>query len=203
MIRALGRTELPRAVSALIEIVERGREPFCSAAMLQLGELSSVGGIAAAVPAMTVVLKKSPRAETLIVASTAVSLLAKPGDREVIEALSDVCIDNEGEVSWSAALALARLGSANGKSTLLDLLDRKFWQTGQRYSTTDESGTVHRYPMPASRVDEYLRAAIIAGSRVSDPEVEAMIDALSSDASSLVRGAAKTAISERAEPRGG
>lgn len=203
MIRALGRTELPRAVSTLIEIVESGREPYESAAMLQLGELPGVDGISAAVPAITGVLRRSSRVETLIVASTAVSLLAYPGDRDVIEALSEVCNGNEGEVSWSAALALARLGSANGKSTLLDLLDRDFWQSGERYSTTDESGAVHRYPMPASRVDEYLRAAIIAGAGVPDRDVEAMIDGLASDASPLVRGAAKTAISGRAATRGG
>lgn len=203
MIRAMGRTELPGAIASLIEIVERGAEPFASAAMLQLADLPGTEGISRAVPAMTVILKGSRRTETLIVAATAVSLLADPGDPAVLEALSDVCTAAEGEVGWSAALALARLGSIEGKSTLLDLLDREFWESGERYSVTDEGGTVHRYPMPAARVDEYLKAAIEAGANVADPEILEMIDKLALDASPLVQGAAKKAIAERAGSQGG
>ncbi len=203
MIRALGRTELPTAVATLVGIVGRRAEPFSSAAMLQLGELPDVEGIAAAVPAMTATLKASTGAETLLVAATAVSLLAEVGDREVIDALSAVCIAHEGEVAWSAALALARLGSTEGKSTLLDLLDREFWESGERYSVTDKSGTVHRYPMPRSRVDEYLKAAIEAAMETVDPETRAMIEKLASDASPLVEGAAKKAIAGWAESQGG
>lgn len=203
MIRALGRTELPGAIASLIKIVERGAEPFASAAMLQLGELPRAEGISGAVPAMTTILGQSTRVETLIVAATAVSLLADPGDRAVIEALSELCVSREGEVAWSAALALGRLGSIEGKSTLVDLLDREFWESSERYSVTDESGMVHRYPMPASRVSEYLRAAIEAGANLADPEIRAMIDKLALDASPLVRGAAKKAIAGRSGSQDG
>jgi HEAT repeat protein len=203
MIRALGRTELPSAVATLVRVVERDGEPYRSAAMLQLGELPQVEGISAAVPAMTAVLRESKRTETLLVAATAISLLADAGDREVIDALSEVCTAHEGEVGWSAALGLARLGSTKCKSTLLDLLDRAFWESGERYSVTDESGAVHRYPMPPSRVDVYLKAAIEAAAKSVDPETQAMIKSLASDASPMVEGAAKKALAERAKTPGG
>jgi len=197
MIRALGRTELPEAVGTLVEIVERGAEPYASVAMLQLGELSHAEGIEAAVPAMTAVLRKSKRPESLIIAATAVSLLAGKGDPQVVAALDGLCVGHDGEVAWSAALGLARLGSDAGKSTLLDLLDRHFWESAKRYSVTDESGRVHHYPMPASRVDEYLKTAIEACADLANPEIEAMIKTLESDPSPIVQAAAKAAVVRR------
>ena len=129
-------------------------------------------------------------AELMIVACTALSVLADPADRSVADALVSALRSREGEVGWSAALALARLGHSAGKSTLMDLLDRSFWESGERYQVTNEAGARLGYRMPKDRVDRYLIAAMDASSKLSDPEVWQMIEALQEDPRPGVRAKA-------------
>jgi HEAT repeat protein len=197
LLRALARTETDVAVEALIDVLKRGREPYTAVAMQELANLHDKPGVAAAVAPMIEVLKSSQQAESLLVAATALSVIADPSDPAAVEALSAVRLSNDGEVSWSAALALARLGSSAGKSTLYDLLDRSFWQSGERYEVQDASGTVLRYPMPPDRVDGWLIASIQAAANLDDPELWEMIAALETDPSPAVRGAAMNATKMR------
>lgn len=197
LIRALARTERPVAVSALIDLIQRGREPYGSVAIEELGNLHELPESKAAVVPITAAVRETDRPETLLVACTALSVLATKGDPEVVEALSSIRLSHDGEVSWSAALALARLGSNSGKLTLLDMLDRSFWETGERYRIVDESGQVRRYPMPPNRVDAFLIASIDAASQLPDEDLWEAIEALESDGSHAVRGAAAKAVAER------
>ena len=191
LIHALGRTELPEAFTSLLEIVRSGREPFVQVAMQELVELREMPDSQAAVAPITVLLNNATTDETRLVACTALSVLANPGDSIVIEALNATRLLAEGDVSWSAALALARLGSDAGKSTLLDLLDRSFLESGERYHVTAPDGTtVHRYAMPPQRVDEILVATIDAASKLDDEGLWEMIKRLESDSSPMVRGKA-------------
>ena len=102
----------------------------------------------------TAVAWTMPGPSTLIVASTALSVLAGGDSPRVVEALASTVSTHEGEVAWSAALALSRMGSDRAKSTLLDLLDRKFWETGERFRVvawSDGEGCLlvqHRGPAP-------------------------------------------------------
>lgn len=190
VLRALGRTRHPVAVQAMLDVVAKGTEQFAAVAARELGDLHDFPGVSEAVGPVTDLLNRAARSETKLVACTVLSVLAKPGDQKVLDALSSVRSSATSEVSWSAALALARLGSSVAKSTMLDLLDRSFWEKGDRYETVDAQGLVRRYPMPPGMVDAWLQAAIDAGAKMNDPEVNEAIRALSSDRSLPVRSRA-------------
>jgi HEAT repeat protein len=169
--------------------------------MQQLGNLHALVGSKRAVEPIVAVLGRSSRAETLLTACTALSVLASRDDRRVLDALATVRMTHDGEVAWSAALALARLGSAAGKSTLLDLLDRTHLESGERYQVTDESGKVHRYSLERGRVDAILIAAMDAAANLNDGDLWGLIDRLRSDPSPAVRGRATEVTQRRAESR--
>ncbi len=194
VIHALGRTERPAVVGPLLEVLRSGREPYVTVAMQELGELHALRETSRAVEPITEILTTSTRPETRLMACTVLSVLATPGDRRVLEALAATRLSSEGEVAWSAALALARLGSAAGKSTLLDLLDRSFLESDERYHVSDTDGNVRRYRMPPRRVEEFLLAAIAAVSELDDADLQTMIGRLASDPSPAVRGRAAAAL---------
>ncbi len=197
VIQALGKTERPEAVAPLLSVLRSGHEPYSTVAMGQLGELHTLPDSRQAIRPIIAALNSSSRTETRLVACTVLSVLATPGDQQVIDALADVRLSSEGEVAWSAALALARLGSGAGKSTLLDLLDRSFLESDERHRVTDLTGVVRRYPLPPNRVDELLIAAMDAASHLDDAEVWEMIVRLESDPSPAVRGRAATLVKAR------
>lgn len=196
LIRALGRTEQPAALPPLILVVEAGFEPYRMTATTELANLKNVAGVEAAIEPIRRALETSDSVPTLLVACAALSALADPGDEVVIEALSRVRLTHDGEVAWNAALAMARLGSSEGKLTLLDLLDRSFWEAPDRYQHTDASGVIHRYPMPKERIERYLSAAIDAASALDDDELRGRIDVLKSDPSLEVRRTATEALAK-------
>jgi len=201
LMRALARTECDEAIDPLISVVAGGREPYVAVAMQQLGNLYALPGAKRAIEPILAVLEKSNRAETLLTGCTVLSVLAVRDDPRVVNALSAVRLAHDGEVEWSAALALARLGSSAGKSTLLDLLDRAHLESGERYQVTDESGKVHRYSLERGRVDAILTAAMDAASRLDDADLWNMIDRLKSDPSPAVRGKAIEVFGRRVESR--
>ena len=197
LIHALGRTERPEAIEPLLVVLGRRREPYATVAMQELGRLHGMPEARRAIEPIVSMIKTSTKPETQLMACTVLSVLAAPGDREVIDALAATRLANDGEVAWSAALALARLGSDAGKSTLMDLLDRSFLESGERYRVADASGRIRRYPLPPQRVDELLMAAIDAAARLDDTEVWEMIVGLEADPSPVVRGRATAATSSR------
>jgi len=198
LMRALARTECNEAIDPLISVVASGREPYVAVAMQQLGNLHGLPGAKRATVPILAVLEKTNHAETLLTGCTVLSVLAERDDPRVVDTLSGIRLANDGEVEWSAALALARLGSAAGKSTLLDLLDRTHLESGERYQVTDESGKVHPYSLDRGRVDAILIAAMDAASRLDDADLWGMIDRLKSDPSPAVRGRAMEATQRRA-----
>ena len=197
LIHALGRTEQPEAVAPLREIVVLNREPYVSAALQQLGNLHELSEARAAVTDIIPLLSRSPGAETAMVGATALSVLASPGDQAVIEALKSLMFSREGEVAWSAAMALARLGDASGRSVLMDMLDRRFWENGERFEKIDESGNVLRYPMPPQRIEALLIAAIDAASQLQDESLWDAIETLKSDPIPSVRSKATEVAARR------
>ena len=197
LMRALARTGVSIAVPPLVEIIKGGREPFVGIAIQQLGELHGLPEARSACGMVLKAMNSSQRPETKVVSCVVLSLLAEKGDAAVIEALADARVKHDGEVAWNAALAMARLGSASGKGTLLDMLDRGYWEKGERYEKVDASGMVLRYPMPAGRTDALMSAAIDAVSNLQDPELWGAIDRLQSDRSLVVRGRAKAAMERR------
>lgn len=187
LIHALGRTDRPEAIPPLIQIVALNREPYVPAALQELGNLHALPEARDAVPEITRLLSQSPRPETAMVAATALSVLASPGDQAVNGSLKSLMFSNDGEVAWSTAMALARLGDSSGRTVLLDLLDRKFWESGERFQKTDESGNVLRYPMPPQRIEALLIAAIDAAAHLQDQVLWDAIETLKSDPIPSVR----------------
>lgn len=199
LLRALARTDLDDAIDPLIDVITSGREPYVAVAMQQLGNLHGLPEVQRAVKPILAVLEKTNRAETQLTGCTVLSVLANRGDPRVENTLSTIRTTHDGEVEWSAALALARLGSASGKSTLLDLLDRKHLESGERYEVKDEAGNVRRYPMPPSRVEDLLIATMDAAANLNDDDLWSMIEGLKSDPSAAVRGRAMELTRKRAE----
>jgi len=198
LIHALGRTEREEALGPLLSVVRARREPYAATAMKQIAELKSLPGAAAALEPMLVILNSpSSNMESRLVACTALSVLADTGDATVIAGLSEARLANQGELAWASALALARLGSPAGKITLMDVLDRSFWETGERYEVTDSAGAVHRYRMPGGRIESLLVAGIEAASHLNESDLWEMIERLKSDDSAAVRAAATKAVEGR------
>ncbi len=94
------------------------------------------------------------------------------------------------------------MGNAAGKSTLLDLLDRSFWESGQRYQTAGEDGTVLRYRMPEERIVRNLVTALEAVATLSDPDVWDMIERLREDPRPSVRTRATEILATRTKTDG-
>jgi len=197
LIRALGGTERPEAVEVLVDIVGRGREPYAQVAMQMLGDLHAIPSTRQAIEPMVALLRTATMVETRLVACTALSVLATGDDQPVIDALAEPLRSAEGELAWSAALALARLGSDLGRETLLDLMDRPFLASGDRYEALDDAGQVRRYPMPPQRVDALMIAAIDAVSNLDDKDLWKTIEGLQSDRAPAVRAKAAEAVAQR------
>jgi HEAT repeat protein len=193
LLSALAQTGRPEALPVLIEVVGSGRDPYRGAAMEQLAILKAPEGIDPILASFS----QDPSPESLMIGCAALSLIATPGDERVIAAIDDVRRRHDGDVAWNAALALARLGSPAGKLTLLDLLDREFWTSGDRYQVRDKDGNVHASPMSEQRVEDYLLEAIAAASRLPDRDLWESIERLKSDASLKVRRVAGEALDQR------
>ncbi len=197
LIRALGRTALDDAVAPLVEVVRSRQEPYSTVAIHELANLHTLVSGDELVTIISQIVRESDRTETLLTACPALSVLAEPGDAVAIEALKSVYLGHEGEVSWSAALSLARLGSTAGKSSLMDLLDREFWSSAERYEKKDESGQVHRYPMPQGMIERWLLATLDVVLKVDDTDLWEMVDQLKSDPSLAVQARANELIAAR------
>ncbi len=199
LIHALGRTGRAEAIEPLIHVVVSDQEPYVAAAVLELGNLHEVPEAKAAVDPIVRLLSEAKRPETLMVGCTALSVLADRGNAAAVKALQTVLYSNEGEVAWSAALALARLGDGSGRTTLLDMLDRGFWEKSGRYQIADEKGAKRSYDMPPQRVEVNMAAAMDAASRLDDPGLWEAIDRLKSDPSYRIRARVDEVLAARAE----
>jgi len=198
VIHALGRTGRPEGIDPLIEIVKQRREPYVASALQELGNLNTLPESRQAVDPIIQLLSASPRPETALVAATALSVLAESGDSKAVTALKTQMFANEGEIAWSAAMALARLGDASGRTVLMDMLDRKFWESGDRFQKVDDKGAIVRYPMPPQRIGPLLMAAIDAASHLQEQDLWDAIESLKSDPSPKVRTKAVEVASRRA-----
>lgn len=197
LIRALGRTELPSVVEPLLDVVRSRAEPYATVAIHELANLHELAPARATVGEIAAVVRSSDRSETLLTACPALSVLAEAGDPVAVDALKTVYMKHQGEVSWSATLALGRLGSGVAKSSLMDLLDRDFWESGERYEKRDEKGQVHRYAMPPDMIELWLLAALDVVPNLDDPDLWEMVDRLKSDRSLAVQARANELISAR------
>ena len=198
VMRALALTESPSAVIPLADMLDDASPQTRREALASLGGLRLVPTIEQALPDVYRMLHDSD-AVVRMVACASIAGIAKHGDDGAIQALQSVYFDEDREVKWNATLALARLGSDAGKSLLLDMLDRSYWENEvkARLETAIDAPPVE-YPLPPNKVVEYLCAAIESGAYLDDPQVWTGIDALASDESPLVRDKVRQVQSFRA-----
>ncbi len=162
-----------------------------------LQALAEMGSIPAARQALSEVLRclDDPESEVRLVACVAVASLADRGNAVAIRAVADK-LESDREMQWNAAMTLARLGSAEGKLILMNLLDRAFWN-GIKVSYDADGASVSR-PFTAVEVSRNLVAAVDAASQIDDGELTALIEELRSDESHAVRDAASSALDRAA-----
>lgn len=197
VMHALAQTDAPEAIEPLAAMLH---DPYPETRREALLALSRLGRIPAAKGAMVAALEdRDPVVR--VVACAALSSVG--GGNDVLDALSRAYVDEDREVCWNAALALARLGSTRGKPLLMEMLSRSYWEGEVPVRVTTERGEVNEYPLSSGRVAEYLAAAIDAGSRVEDEEVWRGIRGLSGDASPTVREAVRRALESRESRRVG
>ncbi|NOT00009.1 MAG: HEAT repeat domain-containing protein [Phycisphaerales bacterium] len=193
---ALARSGSPRAVPPLVATLDASNVDLRVEALRALAEMGDGARSSDALPRMTAALTdRSPVVRT--VACAALSAIARPGDAEVVDALGRASMDEDREVQWNAALALARLESDRGKGLLLDMLNRTYWEDEVKVRTVTPKGEALEYPMPPQAVNRYLIAAIDAGGRLPNDDIRDQIRALMSDASPEVKNAAMKAIGDR------
>lgn len=198
LIHALGRTERLEAISTLVEVVRVGCGPDAQVAMRMLGDLHLLPDARAGIePTLARLMDNNSSPETLLVACTVLSVLASGDHVGVIDGMQRVRLANDGEVAWSASVALARLGSNKGKSTLQDMMDRSFLESEGLYRKVDPSGKVHRYKLPGNQIDALMMAAIDASSNLPDQDLWESIEAIKSDPSPIVRAEATRVLSRR------
>lgn len=197
LIRALGRTGRQEAVEPLIQLVNGTRERHAIAAMEQLGHLHGACEVRQAIPPIVAILGRAKKPETKVMACTVLSVLANPHDATVLEALNQARLSGDMETNWSASLSLARLGSAAGKDTLLELLDRNYLEADGRYQATDASGKAIRGRLRPDRVEQILIAGMDATEKLQDDDILAALKRLTSDKAPAVRGHAAEVLARR------
>lgn len=200
LILALGLSEQQEAVAPLITALTEGSEGIAALVMMQLANLSSFAESRDSSQLIARRLASWKRPETKLVACAALAALAEPHDAAVIKALANLRLSSAGEVEWAAGIALGRLGSSKAKLTLQDLLDRSFWEGGDRFSMVDDAGIERHYPMPPQKTDGWLVAAIDAASLSGDADLWKQIEKLKSDRSPEVRTRAEKASNEQTRP---
>ncbi|RIK69259.1 MAG: hypothetical protein DCC65_00495 [Planctomycetota bacterium] len=189
---ALARLHTPLAVEPLTAKLKDENWWTRSTALQALAELKDVPEARKSLPAVLPLLK-DPVPAVQIVACATVACLAEAGDSVATRALSDR-LEAEAEVQWNAAMALARLGSATGKLTLLNMLNRGYWE-GMDLQYLENGASVRRKYTEAE-VSRNLKAAIEAAACVHDTELRDAIASLGKDPSVVVREAARAALEQ-------
>jgi HEAT repeat protein len=136
-------------------------------------------------------LLEDPQPEVQMVACAAVAAMADKGDRAAAQAVAGR-LEADREIQWNAAMTLARLGDGRGRLTLMNMLDRQYWQ-GLELEYSEGATTVRRRFSPAE-VDNNLRSAIQAARHLDDRELAGLIGRLCEDPSVSVREEARAAM---------
>lgn len=187
VMRALALTESPDAVGPIAALVRDASAKTRREALSSLALLGENTDVRAAFPRMIAALDDTD-AVVRTMACVSLSAVARDAaDPAVQSALEKRYFDENREVRWNAALALARLGNGRGKSLLLDMLDRAYWEDEVKVRIKAGDGSVSEYAMPPGAVDRYLVATVEAASHLSDPDVWTRIRGLEADAAAAVQ----------------
>lgn len=181
---ALGRLDPPLPPSAVESLKRSLADPDSEARITAIWALGSSGD-----PAVTATLLPLFDSQDAGIRKMVVYALgALPGDAQV-ETLKGALQDNEADVRWNAAVALARHSSREGVSILGQMLDRSHVEQAVK---RDVSQNEEMDP-----VADVIISGIRAATVLREPSLRASIEGLSKgDRSMKVRQAALEALKE-------
>ncbi len=190
---ALARLETASGVAPLVGLLADENWWTRRTALQALADMKNVPEARRALGSILPLLE-DPEPAVQIVACATVACLADVDDTSAVRALRERLETGASEVQWNAAMALARLGSRAGKLTLLNMLDRGYWEgLDLQYA---ESGSLVQRKYTEAEVERNLRATIEAVSGLDDRDLTKAITTLRQDRSILVRDAAYSALGE-------
>ncbi|MEE9297124.1 MAG: HEAT repeat domain-containing protein, partial [Phycisphaerae bacterium] len=196
VMRALALTGAAQAVTPIAAMLDDQDASTRREALTNLVLLRDLPQVHQALPRMIGALQDH-NSVVRATACVSISTVAGESDAAAVEALGRAYFDEDREVRWNAALALARLGSPKGRSLLLDMLDREYWEKHVRVRIETGTGSFNEYVMPPQAVDRYLAATIEAASHLYDEQVWDQIVALEADRSPEVKNAVRKVLERR------
>lgn len=170
---AMGRLKDPRAVPTLQKSLNDDDSQTVIWSLWALGNLGDTGSV-------PLILEKLESQDNGVRTMSAY-VLGAIGDTRAIPPLQGHLDESSPEVTWNAAIALARMKDPSGAQILLKLLDR---------------GYLGGFPqMPEQNKQDMMVNAIVASAKLNDPQIQEQIRKLStSDPSPAVRDAALKAL---------
>ena len=188
---ALGRLNSPLAIEPLAKRLTDPNAATRRTAMQSLAEMRGSAELRQVVSRIIPLLNDTKQ-EIQIVASATIAAIAEPADETALRALAEK-LDGPTEVSWNAAMGLARLGSGRGKLVLMNMLDRGYWEGYDLTYTEGEPPVQVNRRFGDSEVSRNLCAAIDAAARIADAELSGLVQKLETDKAVAVREAARSA----------
>jgi HEAT repeat protein len=180
MAMALGRFQDPEAVQAIRQRLPEESEE------VQLYLLWSLGNVGTAEDAKE--LKRFLKSENPDLRKMAVYVLGVLGDKEMILEVRPLLNDPVADVSWNAALALARAGDDSGWEILRRMLDRKALGSN--------------YQLPEDQIEKVMVNAIRGVALLDREDAGPLLESLAREDESLaVRQAALEALKYGKEGR--
>jgi hypothetical protein len=139
-----------------------------------------------------------------IAAAVALGSIASPADADVIAALEQVRNlpdDMQMELSWNAALALARLGQRAASGAVLKLLDRNELAQLTIYDREADPKNPQPRELNEYEIERFIINAMEAAASLDDPEISRRLRLLAaSDPSRRVRSSALETLSRLKTP---
>jgi HEAT repeat protein len=191
---ALAKLGSPTAVEPLTALLKDANWNTRRTALAALAEMKGVPQAKAALPAVYPLLNDEKPAVQIVACAT-IATLADRGDPVAIQNVAGR-LESDREISWNAAMTLARLGSDRGKLVLMNILERGFWE-GLDLDYVEDGAAIRRKYSPLE-VEKNLSAAIDAAASLKDVELSGLIEKLTNDPSVIVRNAARASVTSKA-----
>jgi len=195
LVIALARLKVPEAIEPIAGLLDEEDSDLRRIALQGLAEMHEVEGIQARLPAMYPLLEPGQPTEVRMVAALAVAAVAQRFDEDAIKQLNRMSADDV-EIRLAKATALADLGSTSSKLTLLNMLDRQFWQ-GLSVDVGQGSGATRK--LSEREIAQRLCGIAPVAARLQHPDIDAMLETLAAnDPSVQVRETVRQALDDAA-----
>ncbi len=195
LVVALARLKVPEAIEPIAGLLDEDDADLRRIALQGLAEMHDVDGVQARLPAMYPLLEPGQPTEVRMVAALSVAAVAKRFDEVAIRQLSRMSADDV-EVRLAKATALANLGSTSSKLTLLNMLDRQFWQ-GLNIDIGQSSGATRK--LSEREIAQRICGIAPVAARLQHPDINEMLEDLAAnDPSVQVREAVRQALDDAA-----